>query len=257
MELIQLVATGNLRFLGGTSKIHSRRVFVSMEEADGYRDEFKRSCCQSDTTTSQMWELEPDSIIIKPVILELQEETRPSNESTSIIACYPNGQCPDCNSSIPQNVTEGEACTNCEHVFCLERPSDDKEGRPMTATKPTFRPRPHTAWYEDGVEDGEQCWRLDIAPDIQIQLFAQCDLGPCDEPDRNTEYHSPQFFLEVDRRAPDDCDKRTHYAFLPREAISCSLAFVWLQMSPQQVMLNLAKHINQLLKLPSIERTER
>lgn len=31
---------------------------------------------------------------------------------------YTNGECPDCFDKIPDEVEEGDACSNCGHVFC-------------------------------------------------------------------------------------------------------------------------------------------
>ena len=33
---------------------------------------------------------------------------------------YPKGECPDCGEKIPNDVAEGESCSNCEHVFYRE-----------------------------------------------------------------------------------------------------------------------------------------
>ncbi len=30
----------------------------------------------------------------------------------------------------------------------------------------------HKDWYVDGIEDGEQCWRLDVNKHLHVQLFA-------------------------------------------------------------------------------------
>lgn len=37
---------------------------------------------------------------------------------------YEDGVCPDCGEEIPEEATEGESCSNCEHVFCFERADD-------------------------------------------------------------------------------------------------------------------------------------
>ena len=39
--------------------------------------------------------------------------------------CYPDGRCPDCETTIPDDVREGEECVNCGHIFWLEREDDD------------------------------------------------------------------------------------------------------------------------------------
>jgi len=33
---------------------------------------------------------------------------------------YPNGECPDCGEDIPDDVAEGESCSNCNHAFYRE-----------------------------------------------------------------------------------------------------------------------------------------
>jgi DNA-directed RNA polymerase subunit RPC12/RpoP len=33
-------------------------------------------------------------------------------------------ECPDCSYPIPGNVTEGDECEYCGHVFCLPHPND-------------------------------------------------------------------------------------------------------------------------------------
>jgi hypothetical protein len=38
---------------------------------------------------------------------------------------YEDGVCPDCQQEIPDDVVEGEACSNCEHVFSYERNCDE------------------------------------------------------------------------------------------------------------------------------------
>jgi len=38
---------------------------------------------------------------------------------------YPNGECPDCNEPIPDNIAEGQECFNCGHVFSGLREDDD------------------------------------------------------------------------------------------------------------------------------------
>jgi hypothetical protein len=30
---------------------------------------------------------------------------------------YENGKCPDCNIDIPNDVIDGVACLNCDHIF--------------------------------------------------------------------------------------------------------------------------------------------
>lgn len=38
---------------------------------------------------------------------------------------YEDGICPDCGQDIPDNVADGEECTNCGHVFCSPTESDE------------------------------------------------------------------------------------------------------------------------------------
>ena len=37
---------------------------------------------------------------------------------------YDDGECPDCNLEIPDDVEEGQACINCGHVFNEEMPCE-------------------------------------------------------------------------------------------------------------------------------------
>jgi len=37
---------------------------------------------------------------------------------------YPNGACPDCGESIPENAEDGDECKNCEHVFHSSKPEN-------------------------------------------------------------------------------------------------------------------------------------
>jgi len=39
---------------------------------------------------------------------------------------YDYGKCPDCGKDIPKDTVEGEECTNCGHIFWVERTGDDK-----------------------------------------------------------------------------------------------------------------------------------
>lgn len=44
--------------------------------------------------------------------------------SEEIKASYPDGVCPDCGDEIPTDVVDGDACSNCGHVFVVPRPDD-------------------------------------------------------------------------------------------------------------------------------------
>jgi hypothetical protein len=48
-------------------------------------------------------------------------------ERNKIKDSYPNGVCPDCQEEIPNNVKEGQVCTNCGHAFYEEK--DEEEER--------------------------------------------------------------------------------------------------------------------------------
>lgn len=45
------------------------------------------------------------------------EEPVLSEVTENIKDLYPGGKCPDCYESIPDNVTDGDKCSNCGHVF--------------------------------------------------------------------------------------------------------------------------------------------
>lgn len=38
---------------------------------------------------------------------------------------YEDGECPDCGDPIPDTAVAGDNCTNCEHVFSANKPTDD------------------------------------------------------------------------------------------------------------------------------------
>ena len=42
----------------------------------------------------------------------------------TVKAAYEDGVCPDCGEDIPDDVTDGDQCTNCEHTFCNEQPEE-------------------------------------------------------------------------------------------------------------------------------------
>lgn len=41
---------------------------------------------------------------------------------------YPNGECPDCGEPIDKLAVNGDACSNCGHVFNTPQPDDDAPG---------------------------------------------------------------------------------------------------------------------------------
>lgn len=48
----------------------------------------------------------------------------PGEEGNPVYDAYSDGVCPDCGEEIPDNIEEGEDCTNCGHTFHAAR-SDD------------------------------------------------------------------------------------------------------------------------------------
>jgi hypothetical protein len=67
----------------------------------------------------------------------------------------------------------------------------------------------HPDWYADGVEDGEQCWRLDPDNVIQVQVFATL-VEPAPH-GKWPEWENPRLFIERDRRDASG-EKRIDYA---------------------------------------------
>jgi hypothetical protein len=59
------------------------------------------------------------------VLDEKNQERVRRGVSKIIRGSYPDRECPDCGEPIPLDVAEGDACSNCGHVFVLPRPSDD------------------------------------------------------------------------------------------------------------------------------------
>lgn len=41
------------------------------------------------------------------------------DELNPVKDAYEDGECPDCGQTIPNDVSEGDACTNCGHVFTV------------------------------------------------------------------------------------------------------------------------------------------
>lgn len=71
-----------------------------------------------------------------------------------------------------------------------------------------FQEPENSPWSEDGLENGEQCWRLNTSPTVQFQLFAKTD----DDQRIHPDYHSPRLFWEKDVREPEQqyaCDSIT------------------------------------------------
>ena len=39
------------------------------------------------------------------------------SQTNSVKKAYEDGECPDCGETIPDDVQEGQTCSNCQHVF--------------------------------------------------------------------------------------------------------------------------------------------
>lgn len=52
--------------------------------------------------------------------------------TSALYANYPNGKCPDCGEEIPKDISPGEECSNCGHVFWPEEGSEPEEGDYLT-----------------------------------------------------------------------------------------------------------------------------
>jgi len=60
---------------------------------------------------------------------------------------YVNGECPDCGQDIPDNVQEGNICSNCEHVFL---PGTDKDARTISSVEFCLSCKAHRIVYVRG-----------------------------------------------------------------------------------------------------------
>jgi hypothetical protein len=49
---------------------------------------------------------------------------RPFPPVNEVKAAYEDGVCPDCDTGIPDDVADGQCCSNCTHVFYYPRPDD-------------------------------------------------------------------------------------------------------------------------------------
>lgn len=73
----------------------------------------------------------------------------------------------------------------------------------------------HADWYEDGIEDRENCFRLDFDYEsyvgvLQAQLFLKVKKDA--DKSENVEYGKCRLFIERDQRKDDDTDVRIDYA---------------------------------------------
>lgn len=71
--LYQLVGTGMFKSFSGWSKISSKRIFTTKEKAEAYIGEFSKLCCESKDPALALVDLEPKSLEVKIVELELEE----------------------------------------------------------------------------------------------------------------------------------------------------------------------------------------
>lgn len=126
-----------------------------------------------------------------------------------------------------------------------------------------------TEWYEDGIEVtsglSDQCWRLDLDDEIQIQLFAypvhfNADLdrfvGEGNERDAEHEYRAARLFIERDVREATEEEKRravnrrVHYACEDFK-ISDETALLLFKSKPEEVAKMLKREIITVRRLPS------
>ena len=56
---------------------------------------------------------------------ETLEAYFPEMSGNEVKDCYENGVCPDSQEGIPNDVENGQACVNCEHVFYYSSETDD------------------------------------------------------------------------------------------------------------------------------------
>ena len=57
-----------------------------------------------------------------------------------VIKSYPKGVCPDCQDDIPKEAQEGGQCSNCGHIFWVERKDDDKQSNQGETNVASKRP---------------------------------------------------------------------------------------------------------------------
>ena len=109
----------------------------------------------------------------------------------------------------------------------------------------------HSDWYGDGVESGEDLWRLDLDDnETQIQLFAKVEE---EEADELVYTGKCRIFLEVDRRDPaTDNEKQTFYTSNGWE-ISAASAGEFLSKPKNDMADLLAQQIAALKAMPCNE----
>lgn len=101
----------------------------------------------------------------------------------------------------------------------------------------------HADWYEDGVEEGDNCWRLDFKQgdnEFQAQLFGTETKGG---------YWNASLFLERDNRNADG--DRTDYAYKSWNSFSDERAVALLASNRDDAAALLADEIKIVEGLPN------
>jgi hypothetical protein len=112
----------------------------------------------------------------------------------------------------------------------------------------------HAAWYDDGLEDGENCWRLDFEhPGYRGSFQAQVFATPADDPEeRWIHWKHPWLFLERDSRDADG-ERRTDYA-CDAWALTDEQAALLLTSAQAAAVEQMAHRIQEVIALPCDER---
>ena len=104
----------------------------------------------------------------------------------------------------------------------------------------------HKDWYKDGVEDDEECWRLDLDDDIQVQIFAQVvQLRPY-----GANYVPLRLFIERDTRIGAESVDRVHYACQTWSLTDVD-AYCFLTWGKKKVGVLLSGKIKEVMALPN------
>ena len=121
--------------------------------------------------------------------------------------------------------------------------------------RPCFRVhKVHERWCFDGIDGDEALWRLDLADDLQIQLFAVV----CNEEERDLlspRYYEFRLFIERDKRelvgSPGrENSKRVDYACHSWSGIPFHKGLAALAAPPAEVAKMLADEIDHVRSLP-------
>jgi len=106
--------------------------------------------------------------------------------------------------------------------------------------------RVHPGWYQDGVEGGEELWRLDTDDKHQIQLFAVAT-------DQEMVFTSFRLFIERDERVKIFSDKRKWYAGHWFGTVDPNWALGLLEMNEAEALVELRKQLEYVDSLPCDE----